>query len=98
MRTRSKAYRERRKLRHAARRNRASEYRDYLAMLQATPGYVEMLERVESDARMLDYTDEWEATHEALPAPSHVSDPRLYAFTQEAYSLWLANQSTQGVV
>jgi hypothetical protein len=44
-RTRSVAYRQRRKVRAAARRNRASEARDYWTMLERTPGFDEKLER-----------------------------------------------------
>lgn len=42
-RTRSAAYRARRKWRHAMRRVRASERNDYQIMLESTPGYWDMM-------------------------------------------------------
>lgn len=65
MRTRSQAYRLRRKVRHAARRNRASEASDYQYMLQNTPGYADMLDKYADIDRL---ADEWEraAEFEAL--------------------------------
>lgn len=65
-RTRTPEYRARRRQRHAQRRMRGADRRDAQLMLEMTPGYGEMLERMADSDRLYDLATGWERHDEQL--------------------------------
>lgn len=84
-RTRSAEYRARRRVRHAMRRVRMSEYADYQTMLRLTPGYADMLERLSdyehTEALAMEF-DEIDGAPYACDCPEQRTDYTFHSGTR----------------